>query len=124
MLWKTLDLVNITHLASNNSYKQNTNFISQYIILHDRWPYRGKTGAEILSINNVACAIWVQRDILPSKRKQENGSDISVFCHLQFWVHLEAEAVISGAKEDVNSDDISRPHFFCLGGGLQKNNKN
>lgn len=30
MLWKTVDLVNITHLASNNSNKQNTNFISQY----------------------------------------------------------------------------------------------
>lgn len=46
----------------------------------------------------VACAI--QRDTLPSKWKQENGSDISVFCHL-LWVHLVAEAVISGAKEDV-----------------------
>lgn len=107
MLWKTVDLVNITHLASKNSYKQNTKFISRYSTFHymtDDDHRKEKTGAELLSINNML-PVPIRQGIHSQTggcRKMVQLYQSFVICKL--WVHLVAEAVISGAKGDANSD--------------------
>lgn len=74
-----------------------------------------KTGAELL--NNQWPVPIRYKGIHSQPGGQENGSLISVFCHLQTVGPSSGRSSYFRRKKDVNCD---KPHFFCLGGGLQK----
>lgn len=80
---------------------------------------RETTGAELLSIKMLPVPIRYKGK--PSQPGgQENGSLISVFSHLHTVGPSSGRSICFRRNEDVNCDE---PHFFCLGGGLQKKRK-
>lgn len=80
-----------------------------------------KTGAELLSIKNMLPVPIRYK----GRHSQPHGQEKMVHLYQSFvicklWVHLVAEAVISGERRMriVMKISTEKPYFFCLGGGL------